>query len=199
MSMTPGTPRALHALLSMRERELALAQHDGRQLAERQVRLARNVDQLTRLYRAVSINGRRANAYSFQNRADYKRALVQMIETQQAPMAQLARSQTVAAQAVRDAQRRREGVATLVTRHELAVKQARNKREQQAQVAQALEVWQRGVSSREAHGAVGDIGAIGEIAPRVCVDKACTAVAWVGKTHSASRTSPEPGALPCCK
>ncbi|EON15126.1 hypothetical protein [Pandoraea sp. SD6-2] len=190
MPMTPQTPRALRALLSIRDRALAAAQHDSRQLAERHVRLTRNVDQLTRLYRAVAIGGTRANAYSFQNRADYKCTLVQMIETQQAPMAQLARWQAVAAQAVRDAQRRREGVATLVARHEAAAKQARFRREGQAQVAQALAVWQRGEAARERNE---------EIASGARIDKARAAVALVGKARLASRLPTEPGALPCCK
>lgn len=188
--MTPRTPRALQALLSMRDRELETAQRDGRQLAEQHMRLARNVDQLTRLYRAVAIGGTRANAYSFQNRADYKCTLVGMIETQQAPMAQLARWQAAAAQAVRDAQRRREGVATLVARHEAAAKQAQRKREGQEQVAQALAVWQRSASACERNE---------EIAPGCRVDKARTAVALGRKTRLASRTPPESGASPCCK
>ncbi|MDR3397795.1 MAG: hypothetical protein P4M06_09555 [Pandoraea sp.] len=188
--MTSKTPRALHALLSIRDRELEAAQHDGRQLAEQHGRLARNVAQLTRLYRAVDISGGRASAYSFQNRAHYKCTLVEMIETQQAPMAKLARWQAVAAQAVRDAQRRREGVATLVARHEATATQARLKREGQEQVAQALAVWQRGMAAR---------GRNEEIASDARVDKARTAVAWDGKTHLASRTQPEPGASPCCK
>ncbi|ALS65409.1 hypothetical protein [Pandoraea apista] len=196
MPMTPRTPRALQALLSIRDRELEAAQHDGRRLAEQHGRLARNVEQLTRLYRAVAIGGARANAYSFQNRADYKCTLVQMIETQQAPMAQLARWQAVSAQAVRDAQRRREGVATLAARHEAAAKQVRLRQEGQEQVAQALAVWQRSAPASEQRADTHDIE---EIAPGARVDKVRPAVAWVGKTHFASRTSPEPGASPCCK
>ncbi|WP_374625800.1 hypothetical protein [Pandoraea sp.] len=189
--MTARTPRALLALLSMRDRELEAAQRDGRQLAERHLRLARNVAQLTQLYRAVAIVGTRASAHSFQNRADYKRTLVDMIETQQAPMAQLVRWQSVAAQAVREAQRRREGVATLVARHEAAARQARLQREAREQTAQALAIWQQGVSTRERNG---------EIAPGLCVDRARAAVALFGKTtRFASREQPEPGVSPCCK
>jgi flagellar biosynthesis chaperone FliJ len=189
MPMTPRTPRALHALLSMRDRELEAARHEGRQLAERHVRLVRNVDQLTRLCRAVTIAGTRASAYSFQNRADYKRTLVEMIQTQQAPMAQLARWQSVAAQAVRDAQRRREGVATLVARHEAAARQERFKREAQTQVAQALAVWQKGARERNE-----------DIAPSRGVDRTWTGVAWDRKTAPfASHEQPEAGVSPCCK
>ncbi|VVE21341.1 hypothetical protein [Pandoraea soli] len=189
--MTANAPRALRALLSIRDRELDAAQRDGRQLAQRQWRLARNVAQLTQLYRAVAIDGTRAGAHSFQNRADYKRTLVEMIETQQAPMAQLARWQSVAAQAVRDAQRRREGVAMLVARHETVARQAAWQREAREQAAQALAIWQRGVSARTRNE---------EIPSNPGVDKVRTEVALVGKTtRFASRAYPEPGVPPCCK
>ncbi|QBC30822.1 hypothetical protein DRB87_04850 [Pandoraea sp. XY-2] len=189
--MTGNTPRALRALLSMRERELDAAQRDGRQLAQRQQRLARNVAQLTQLYRAVAINGTRASAHSFQNRADYKRTLVEMIETQQVPMAQLARWQSVAAQAVRDAQRRREGVATLVARHEMTARQAAWQREAREQAAQALAIWQRRASARTRNE---------EIPSNPGVDKVRTEVALVEKTtRFASRAHPETGVPPCCK
>jgi flagellar biosynthesis chaperone FliJ len=191
MSMNDNAPRALRALLSMRERELDAAQRDGRQLAQRQQRLARNVAQLTALYRAVAIDGTRASAHSFQNRADYKRTLVEMIETQQAPMVQMGRWQAVAAQAVRDAQRRREGVAILVARHETAARQARWQREAREQAALALAIWQRGVSARERNEEIPSIPG---------VDKARAEVAWVGETpRFAPRAHPESGVSPCCK
>lgn len=148
--MTPKPSRALYALLSVRERELEAAEREGRLLAERQMRLSRNVAQLTQLYRAVAIGDTRARAHSFQNRADYKRALVDMIETQQAPLARLARSQSAAAQAVREAQRRREGVAALVARHEAAAREALRRREARELSEQALAAWRRGAATRAA-------------------------------------------------
>ncbi|AJC21361.1 flagellar export protein FliJ [Pandoraea pulmonicola] len=191
MPITPKSPSALHALLSMRDRELDAARREGRLLAERQMRLARNVTQLTQLYRAVAIGGARARAYSFQNRADYKRALVDMIETQQAPLAQLARWQSAAAQAVREAQRRREGVATLVARHEAVAREARRCREVQEQAELTLVVWRRGVATPTRNE---DITLVNH------VYKSRTTVALLGETaRVAPHAHPEPGVDPCCK
>ncbi|WP_353190676.1 hypothetical protein [Pandoraea pnomenusa] len=189
--MTPKPSRALYALLSMRDRELDAAQREGRLLAERQIRLARNVTQLTQLYRAVAIGGGRARAHSFQNRADYKRTLVDMIETQQTPLAQLARRQSALAQAVREAQRRREGVATLVARHEASAREAQRLCEAREQVEQALAMWQRGRGMPARNE---------DITSTERVDKCRSAVALLGETaHVASRAYPEPGVAPCCK